>query len=685
MMLAVMASAQFAAAQGIPGMQMELPSDGCAREKAAMVRRELPPRTQWAGTFHVVKYDLFMDWRVPLADFGWGFTGVNKITIVIDSASQSAVTLDATAMFIDTVRVNGTLVPAVQPVNEAVELDLDRAHAPGDTVVIAISYTRTLEDYVGFYKYDKDLYVGQSQWGDSVFLPERLAYTMSEPRDAHYWMPCVDDPSMKALAEIRVLVPAGFQVSSNGRLKSHNTTAAGTLWDWVENEPIATYLMCATASKFAMWHDNYVRITNAADTVPIEYYTWKVDSSSTDVSGRQYNATYSFRNMPKIVAGYSQRFGEYPFTKYGMTPVQPFAYGGMEHQTMTTITRVWLRGTSEMGIAHELMHQWFGDNITCGTWKDIWLNEGFATYGEAIYAEIMGGKSYYDVTVGQQMTDYKRSNNNRTTVYDPEGQGLNVFNWGTTYRKGGAVLHMLRGVLGDTLFFNTMKAYQAHFRFGHATTAEFADFISQSTGQDLHWFVDEWIFGSWHPQYAVDAVALDDNHNNHSVKLTIDQPDQTRPLFRMPIQVRLYTAGGVIDEVVSNQQRSQQFTLATATRVDSVSFDPGNWILKDSTILHFSRLVGVAQGALPGSAQLVVSVAPNPADAQTVLTWAASTNVRGTVNVIDMLGRTVATFNSATDGTDIVHWDTRDVAPGTYAVRVSTPIGVSSTMVRVIH
>jgi len=133
--------------------------------------------------------------------------------------------------------------------------------------------------------------------------------------------------------------------------------------------------MCADASHWIQWHDKYVRISNPKDTVPVVYFAWPADYAVTDTTGVAHNARYSFRNTPRMIANDSRLFGEYPFKQYGQVPLQPFAFGGMEHQTMTSITRSVFHGNQEDVIAHELFHQWFGDKTTCETWADIWLNE----------------------------------------------------------------------------------------------------------------------------------------------------------------------------------------------------------------------------------------------------------------------------------------------------------------------
>lgn len=714
-------------AQGVDSRQLEEP---CPMEKpvgkSAGVQQmfNVPARG-----YDVIKYSVFLDWRRPLDSMKRAWPGSNEITVVLTSALSELVfdagnmLVDSTwktfdtvragstiridtirhdttwrvnAFHIDTARVNGIVVATTQPDStQSFKVQVDRVHAIGDTIVIRIAYTHDKRvNELGVFLYDKR-YIGQSTpWNDSVFTPERMVYTMSEPRDAKWWMPCNDDPADKAQsAEIRVLVPAGYSVSSNGRLQSANSSEGGAItWYWKEDEPISTYLMCASASKFAISMDRYVRFSNPLDTVPLMNFTWRVDSASSDISGRAYNAAYAFRNTAKIMEGYSRRFGEFPFSKYGMTPAQPFGYGGMEHQTMTTINRLWLRGADEMYIGHEMTHQWFGDNVTCATWKDIWLNEGFATFGEAIYQEWMNGTDAYINEVKREGDDYKNTSASEgflVAVYDPEGQGKNVFNYATVYRKGGAVLHMLRRVLGDSTFFATLQAYQAHFRFGNATTDDFANFISQNTGQDLHWFINEWIYGHGHPQYFVHATVRYSTVIGHDrIHVSISQVDSlNRPLFRMPVTLRVYFPQGSKDFTATDSMQTQDFDIpfAVTTHIDSVAFDPENSILKEQTILVFDEVTGISSpGDQPLHPSLSLFVAPNPVQQWATISWAASSASTSMLEIFDVMGRSVEK-QVRHDGANSVQVDMRSLPAGMYTARVTSVAGTCFSTIRVVH
>ena len=322
-------------------------------------------------------------------------------------------------------------------------IHLGQTFSVGDTLRIEISYRRV-------HGYPRpSSRQGYYFFRDTIGLPANLGYTFSEPSDARFWFPCYDEPWDKATAEMNITVPDGYVAASNGRLLATASNGNGTAtWRWREDHQIATYLMCITASRFRV--STFPYVSAQGDTIPLQYFTWQSDSAG---------AAAFLPTVRQMVSRYSELYGEYPFDKYGMSSIVPFVYLGMEHQTMTTLNRY--VQTDPRTVSHELAHQWWGDNVTCGTWADVWLNESFATYSEALWRESTGGflalKSYMKDTL-----DGFRFGSWQGAVYDPLGQGFNLFDQ-VVYSKGGWVLHTLRGVLGDSLFFRSLSAYRRTF------------------------------------------------------------------------------------------------------------------------------------------------------------------------------------------------------------------------------
>ena len=269
---------------------------------------------------------------------------------------------------------------------------------------------------------------------------------------------------------------------------------------------------------------------------------------------------------------FSARWGLYPFAdeKYGMCQVG-FG-GGMEHQTMTSQGGFW-----EYITAHELGHQWFGDMITCATWHDIWLNEGFATYSEALW---FGDKA------GGTMADYHDWMNTRRpssvgdSVYVYDATNVNrIFSGTYTYRKAAWVLHMLRHTAGDTTFFDIIDAYRTAFQYDSATTEDFRLAAEGVYGGDLTWFFDEWIYGIGAPQYDYAWQTVTAGGQDY-VELYVNQVQSASyPMFTMPIDVALSGTG--VDEIAVawNDADAEHFLFPVPGTVSSVALDPEVWIL----------------------------------------------------------------------------------------------------------
>ncbi|MDW8224769.1 MAG: M1 family metallopeptidase [Bacteroidota bacterium] len=534
----------------------------CYAGSKRMVERR-PSAIRWRP-YNVVRYQLFLDWVRLLSRSGTGaqdraFTGVNQITVRIDSPSVRLLVFDAAAMRIDSAKVNGMRTSVTQPAADTIVVQIPFTVVVGDTLQVEIAYTSLTTRNGGLYLYPKGMFVGVGPAGDSVFVEERLAYTMSQPEDARYWMPCNDAPHDKALADIAVAVPDGFVVASNGWLDTVLVTRswvpdvpAVRIYQWRDTVPIATYLMVVHASRYAEFRDVYER--SDGSRVPLLYFVWPPDMESPDTTGRRYNARYAFRRVPEMMRVYEHLFGRYPFVKYGMAAVQPFGYGGMEHQTMTTVNRAWLRGWSEWGIAHELAHQWLGDLVSCATWKDIWLNEGGATWSEALWLEQLRGPSAYQERMERARGEYleQRTAVMQMPVYGPPMQL--IFFYATTYAKAAWIYHMMRRMVGDSLFFPALRAYMGRYRYGSAETEDFLSSLQEDIpNPPVPWrtFFDQWVYGAGHPVVELLPIVSPLPDGRYWVRCRVRQiqtGDKVPPVFVMPWVLSFYGADGQYGE-----------------------------------------------------------------------------------------------------------------------------------------
>jgi aminopeptidase N len=641
----------------------EAPGQERIRDRAnkGLRRVGLPAGIKYIGPqpFDILHYALDLSFAMTTREMG----GTVGITMVLKAPTDSLV-LNELGLRLDSLRVDGANKSySVDPANETFTVRLGSRRNAGDTLRLAIVYQRDTaathpSDRYGYYYFTPESVGGE--------LPDTLGYTMSEPSDARLWMPCFDDPSEKAMAEINATVPAGFVAASNGKLLGVTQNGNGTVtYHWREDHQIAPYLICVTISKWTVYTYPFVRAVN--DTVPVQYYVFKPDS-----------AAYYLPRVAEMLRAYSDVYGDYPWDKYAMSGVTPFNFGGMEHQSMTTLHRAYQ--TNEIVVAHELAHQWWGDLVTCGTWKDIWLNESFATYSEAIWMEHLGGtpalRSYMRRNLNFSSASWKGA------IYDQEGQGFNLFD-NVVYDKGGWVLHTLRGVLGDSLFFATLHAYRQKFAQGNAVTDDLRAVADSVTSNSMNWFFDEWIYKPGWPVYAFGSSWAAD-----TVTLRIEQHQQApSPVYAMPIQVRFYHGGSDTTITVQNSQARQLYFIPLAFKPDSVKFDPDDWILKQIS----ETPVSVEKSPLPLTCQLEQNY-PNPFNPTTSIKYTiggtgglglgtSSTGARGSglgtsktsLIVYDLLGRQVAVLvnEKKAPGSYEAPFDGSRLASGVYYCRLT--------------
>jgi len=550
--------------------------------------------------YDVLSYDLYLDWYNALknpqsmdsTDIVW--FGSNTILLKAEVENLSSVVLDAASLLIDSVLVNDNgiwrkVLPTPKIVAQKLTVPLPRSLNIGDSISIKVFYTynRFVDEsqYRGFYLYPKGKFVGRlpAPFYDSVFVEERLAYTMSEPEDARYWMPCNDAPYDKADAKITVRVPSGYVVASNGFLSKVQAEAdTAIVYFWVSDKPITTYLMAATASKFHKYSDWYKKVTNPLDSIEIQYYVWEKDFKATKTDGSEYNATNTFKTTPEMVKFFSQIFVEYPFVKYGMVALMPFNFGGMEHQTITSINRVWLRQNTQFGIAHELAHQWIGDLVTCATWKDIWFNEGGATWSEALYAEKLWGENGYNAFLLSSRSAYlKKGGISLPPIYDLPVNTIFGDYAILVYQKASWFYHMLKEMLGDSLFFKTFRSFLQDYSFKSVTTEDIKNYFKNKISNpqvDFDTFFDQWLYKAGHPVYTLSSIVHsytnDSGYFDAKIILSQVQTGNNVPeIFVTPVKIIFKAGDSTYSQVFLNNSKFQVFETSLPFFPDSVCID----------------------------------------------------------------------------------------------------------------
>ncbi|OQX95675.1 hypothetical protein B6I21_04160 [candidate division KSB1 bacterium 4572_119] len=363
-------------------------------------------------------------------------------------------------------------------------------------------------------------------FGFSSYHGSPMIWTLSQPYGARAWWPCKDIPSDKAdSVDIRVTVPSELIVASNGVLRETIKEGANTTYWWHEKYPIVSYLVSLAIHPYTVEYDNYI-YNDLADTMKIHFYMFP----------NHVNELQGINALIKDQIGFfSDIFGPYPYLdeKYGHADF--LGGGAMEHQTCSSFS-FW----NEWVYAHELAHQWWGDLITCDTWHHIWLNEGFATYSEALWAEHAYGHIYGPHTASMyQLQESFYLGPGTIYVEDPLTQ--TIFSGALSYNKASWVLHMLRHVVGDTTFFEILSTYynSPEHRFGTATTEEFQELCEQVSGMDLEYFFHQWIYESGYPIYEYAWTSTDLGDGTYRVEGYIDQIQTEYPLYKMPLDISI--------------------------------------------------------------------------------------------------------------------------------------------------
>jgi hypothetical protein len=360
-------------------------------------------------------------------------------------------------------------------------------------------------------------------------------------------------------------------VASNGLLREIIDNTTTKTYKWHEKYPITTYLIFIAATDYAIFSNWYYPVSRDVDSMEVIYYVYPE---------RLSQAQELYPMTPSVIEFYANNFGEYPFVeeKYGMAH---FTWGGgMEHQTCTSILYSWY---SQWVLVHELAHQWWGDYITIHNWHHIWLNEGFASYCEALWAEYTQGEDYYHTYMG-----YMRYIHGGTIFIEDTTDAWNIFST-IVYDKGAWVLHMLRHVVGDSTFFDILRAYYSEYAHGAVMTEDFQGVCEEVSGMDLDYFFDEWIYGTYYPKYRYSWIYESAGSGYYDVYLHIDQYQTTEPThFTMPVDITITAGGDDTTFVVFNDSRHKDFQFRVEGVPSNLQVDKDQWILRSTSSASYT-------------------------------------------------------------------------------------------------
>jgi aminopeptidase N len=469
-----------------------------------------------------------------------------------------------------------------------------------------------------------------------------IIYTFSEPYYAKEWWPCKNDLSDKIDSiDVFITTPRQFKAASNGILVGQSLEGEFATYHWKHRYPIATYLIAIAVTDYTVYSDYVITGT---DSLEIMNFIFPEDLDKIK------EATAGVVPVMKL---YDELFIPYPYSheKYGHA--QQVAKGAMENQTMT------FSGTFNHEIlAHELAHHWFGDYITCRSWHEIWLNEGFATY--------LAGLTYEHMFDGYYWPIWKRNNINYVTsesggsVYCRDTTSTDrIFSARLSYSKGAMFLHMIRWITGDSCFFAALRNYlnDPELAYSYAHTSDLKQHLEASSGKDLTGFFNDWYYGEGYPVYSIRC-----NYKEKSLIEVIMNQSQSDPsvdFFELPVPLLFKGEDKDTLIIFDHQYSGQSFIVDPGFHVDSVLFDPEKWIISRNSIVSLS-LYGFGDPTKP-------IIYPDPV--LNMLWFRAGDEQVDVIEIYGIDGRLCGKFNIALQPHQSHQLDLSEIKPGLYILK----------------
>lgn len=419
--------------------------------------------------------------------------------------------------------------------------------------------------------------------------------TLNEPYGAQDWFPTKQSLNDKIEKfDIKVTTPSQYSVASNGKLMSETILGNGQkLTFWRTQYPTTAYLIAISIT-------NFVKINDTIGNPPFPFVNYLYPSTNAN-TGSMTNIDWT----KTVMDTFETYFGPYPFRSEKYGHMEFTAGGGMEHQTMSS-----MGGWTKQLIAHELAHQWFGDKVTCGAWNDIWLNEGFATFGEHVANEklLMTPTEFLNYLAGQKNHITSTTGGSVYVADNNLGNINTIFNGRMVYSKGAYVVRMMKWILGDAVFYQALKEYHArpNLAYNYVKTADLKNSFFQSTGVDFTEFFNDWIYGQGYPTYT---ITWNQNGNQLFFKAAQVQSHASVSFYEMPLPIKVTgTSGQTAFFVLNNTSNNQNFTESINFTVASVEFNYEHQILDKNSVVSYDSSLSTAELQKEN-----FSVYPNPA------------------------------------------------------------------------
>ena len=570
------------------------------------------------------------EWEVDPAIYY--ITGKVTVYYVMTTASSS-ISLDLmSSMTVDSVKQRNALLGKLHASN-VLQVNFSGTISAGTLDSVSIFY-KGLPANTGFGSFVQTNHAG---------VP--IIWTLSEPYGSRDWWPCKNGLDDKADSiDIFVTNPVAYKAAANGLLQNETLVAGGTkklAW-WKHRYPIASYLVCFAVTNFSVFNTN---IALGSGNLPMQTYCYPESLASFQAG------TF---NTVSAMQLYHNNFGPYPFINEKYGHVQFSWGGGMEHQTATFVTSI-----NENLCAHELAHQWFGDKITCGSWEDIWLNEGFATNLARLWHE----NKYPQLALSNRynVINFITSQPGGSVWVEDTTSVGRIFNNRLSYYKASYLLNMLQWKLGDSAYFRGLRRYQKDpkLAYGFASTADLQRNLEEESGQNLTEFFKDWFKGQGYPSYRVEWSQIGLNYVRIKMNQTTSHPSVN--FFELPVALKFKNATQAKTIVVDNTSNGEIFLRNIGFVADTVLIDPEYWLITRNNV----------SVKVPDPTAYGIRAFPNPVGNQFYVYFSSLASSTATINLYNALGQLMLTKNvTLLNGSEYIEIPTVQLAAGEYTLRV---------------
>ena len=558
-----------------------------SKSAASTMNVQVNPNTQnYDVTYHELRFTVNPN-NTPAA-----ISGIVKTTFTA-LANMNSITFDmATQLVVSSVTMNSVNLTYSQS-NYELNINFPSTISTGTSASVIITYA-------GIPPTAEGAFTRGSHAGTPVI------YTLSEPFGARDWWPCKQDLNDKINSfDMYITAPATFNSVSNGLEQSRIVTGANATTHFKHLYPIPAYLVVLNVTNYEVYNQQGGLGTVTSPFFPIINYLYP-ESNTTTVQN-QLGVTPGIMNLfESLLEPYPFRNEKYGHAQFGWG-------GGMEHTTVSS-----MGSFGRDLISHELAHHWFGNKITCGTWKDIWLNEGLTEYMSGLVHEQDGATNFVTWKTGK-INNITSQTGGATYLSDAGALNVNtIFSSRLTYNKGSMITHMLRWKLGDVKFFQALKSYLADpaLAYGYAVTANLKSHLEAAdNGNSLTEFFNDWLYNQGYPTYTITAQ----NWGAGQVKIIVNQTQSHSSVsfFEMPLEIRLTgSSSQVLDVVVNNTTNAQEFIVSVPFVVTGVAFDPNKHIIsKNNTATlgteNFDMNAAISVYPVPSENELTIQFPNN--------------------------------------------------------------------------